>query len=553
MPDAMGSAHERRLTKAVVRVAGEIRRALRARFGASRSPGSRRRRGSASRKLAGLAALATLLSAGCSPDSRPGTPPRDVLLITVDTLRADHLSSWLYPRTTSRSANEPLREAGQVFDLDALAAGGVMFRNAFAHRGQTFPSVATLLTGRDPFNHGSVDNVGGGLAPSVPTLAEVLLDAGFTTGAFTTNRLLGPGIGPDGRTGRPSGIERGFEYFDQDFADSDRDFKAVQDAANWVKEQRAQGDPQLFTWVHLMGPHLPYDPQPLNGTVFAELFADPDYSGPANGSRDFLDTAYAEGRGLSGEDVYQVVALYDAEIARVGRLLELFFLVYDDLGEGDRGGLDRTLTIFAADHGEELYQRNGYWAHSKSVYSSVLHVPLVFHHPPSLTGRRVFDEIVQLDDVLPTVCDWLELDLPGGVTGRSLLPVLDEWRGRPFESRPAFGHWQDRIFTVRDERFRLVWNPDEIEPTDPPAGAYSVPRLALFDLEQDPLELHDVSEQFPGEIERLHAQLTDWIGTRQVPADARGLADPARLAGLEALGYLEKSSVEQPEPAGDPR
>ena len=553
MPDTMDSAYERCSTRTGGWVAGGTRRVSWASCWGSRTPIGLLCRGSGWGGFAGRTGLAALLTAGCSPTARPGTPPRDVLLITVDTLRADHLSSWLYPRTTSRSPNEPLREAGQIFDLDALAASGVMFRNAFAHRGQTFPSISTLLTGRDPFNHGSVDNVGGGLAPSVPTLAEVLFDAGFSTGAFTTNRLLGPGAYPNGRPGRPSGIERGFERFHHDFADADRDFKAVQDAANWVKEQRANGDPQLFTWVHLMGPHLPYDPQPLNGTVFAELFTDPDYSGPANGSREFLDTAYEEGRGLSGEDIYQVVALYDAEIARVGRLLELFFLVYDDLGGGDNGGLERTLTIFASDHGEELYQRNGYWAHSKSVYSSVLHVPLVFHHPPSLTGRRVIDEIVQLDDVLPTVCEWLELDLPYGVTGRSLLPVLDEWRGRPFESRPAFGHWQDRIFTVRDGRFRLVWNPEEVEPTDNPKGAYPVPQLALFDLAQDPLELHDVAGQFPGEVERLRGELGQWIDTRELPADARGLADPARMAGLAALGYVEPMPAEQPDPEEDSR
>ena len=488
------------------------------------------------------------LVAACTPGSRPGTPPRDLLLITVDTLRADHLSSWLYPRTTSRStASAAERDAGNAFGIDELAAGGVVFANAFAPRGQTFPAIVTLMTGRNPFGHGAIDNVDR-FTSDVPTLAELLSAEGFRCGAFTTNRLLGPGVGPDGRPGAPSGVERGFRSkFFQDFASPDRDLAAVQAAAEWVQAQRADGDPPLFTWIHLMGPHLPYDPAPLHGTDFASLFTDPDYAGPADGSREFLDGAYAEGRALSGEDVNHVVSLYDGEIARVSRLVELFCLVYDDLeGVAEGRGLDRTLLVFAGDHGEELYQRNGYWAHSKSVYGSVLHVPFFLRHPPSLTGRRVLAELVGLEDVLPTLCDWLELPVPPGMDGRSLLPLVDSHVVRPFESRPAFGHWRGDVFSVRTPDWRLVWNPGRVEPDDPPVGPYPIPELALFDVRRDPLELHDVAAEHPAVVEDLRDLLADWVAGVELPSGARTIVDPARMQSLIDLGYADPSQ----EPAG---
>ena len=119
-------------------------------------------------------------------------------------------------------------------------------------------------------------------------------------------------------------------------------------------------------------------------------FADPDYAGEANGSREFLDPVYRDGLPLSGHDVNRIVSLYDGEIARINYILRMFLQLYTGAFEEEpKHLLDKTLFVFASDHGEELYERHGYWAHSKSVYSSVLHVPLFIRHPPSLTGRRV--------------------------------------------------------------------------------------------------------------------------------------------------------------------
>ncbi len=475
----------------------------------------------------------------CGPAGRPGEPPRDVVLVTVDTLRADHLSSYLYGRPTSGPLPDHPGPGGERdLSIDGLAGEGVLFSRAFAPRGQTFPSIATLMTGRTAFEHGAIDNRDL-LGQEAITLAELLGEAGFATGAFTTNQLLVPG----------SGIEQGFQRFFSDFVSADRDLNVVQRASQWVGEQRAAGRP-MFLWLHLMGPHLPYDPNPLHGIDFAALFADPDYTGEADGSRAFLDKAYAEQIALSPEDIHQVVALYDGEIARINRLLSLFFYAFADRDRvGAPDHLDRALLVFTSDHGEDLHQRHGYWAHSKSVYDSSLHVPLFFRHPPSLTGRRVLDEIVELADVAPTVLEMLGLPVPGAVSGRSLLPLTDARDRRLFDSRPAFGHWRNRIFAVRTERWRLVLNPDGVEPDDFPPGPYPIPPLALYDTLADPLERIDVSADHPEVVERLRTELELWVA-RQRPA--RGAAAPIsaeRWQALQALGYV---GPDEQRPAGPP-
>lgn len=314
---------------------------------------------------------------------------------------------------------------------------------------------------------------------------------------------------------------------------SDRDHAILRAASQWIRERRAAGDQHLFTWVHLMGPHLPYDPQPFQNVPYARLFADPAYAGTIDGSREVLDAAYAEGRELSPADVARVVALYDGEIARVNALISLFVLGYADRGSG-RDHLEDTLVVFAGDHGEELHQRHGYWGHSKSVYSSVLHVPLFFRHPGSLTGKRVFGEVVGLEDVAPTVLDWFDVALDQRVSGRSLLPLVD---GEAFESRPAFGHWRDRIFTVRTKRWRLVLNPDGVTPEEEPPGPYPVPRLALYDLEEDPRELFDVSDRHPEVVEELRRELDAWLARLEDPPGDRVPLSDERRRALADLGY----------------
>lgn len=476
---------------------------------------------------------------GCGRTERPGTPPKHVLLITVDTLRADHMSAYLYGRpTTFQGASDEDKLLGRDLSLDKLAEEGVLFQRAFAPRGMTTPSVASLLTGLSPLEHGLLTN-GQVLDPGLTTLAERFQAAGFDTAGFSANRLIARG----------SGLEQGFGTFET-YASEDKDLDAIRGAMTWLNARDLDNGPPIFLWLHLVGPHLPYAPLPV-GTgdkevTFDDRFTDPDYAGPANGSREFLDAAYLKRQPLDGLDVNHVVGLYDGEIARVAHLLRTFLQLYSGVYEPEpKRRLDDTLLIFASDHGEELYEHNQYWAHSKSVYSSVLHVPLFMRHPASLTGRRVIDELVTLEDIAPTVIEWFDLPALPDTYGRSLLPLVDTYDEFEFTSRPAYGLWMDQIFTVRAPKrdgvgdWRLVYNPDRIEPNDKPEGAYPIPELALYDLELDPKEQRNVRAEHPQVVERLLLDLQDWRAARRQRAAAP--FDPDQAQRAEELGYLGSS------------
>ena len=203
--------------------------------------------------------------------------------------------------------------------------------------------------------------------------------------------------------------------------------------------------------------------------------------------------------------------------------------------------LDETLVVFAADHGEELAERHGYWAHSKSVYSSVLHVPLVFRHPPSLTGRRAFDDLVTLEDVAPTICEWFDVPAPDGARGRSLLPRMDGDAGRAPE-RLAFATWGDAVVSVAADlpsgRWRYVWNPEGVVPDDHPPGPYAIPSGTLFDRDRDPRERVDVAAEHPEVVADLERRIAAWLADlRPVAGEAGVSAELLRAAA--ALGYLE--------------
>ncbi len=460
--------------------------------------------------------LVLVLGAACGGGGRSPGAPESLVLVTVDTLRADHLSAWGYERATDAA---PELAPGSLVPLE-LARGGVRFARAFAPRGMTAPSVATLLTGRSPLESGVLSN-GDVLPEAAHTLAESFRAAGHETAAFTANRLLTV----------ESGLAQGFDHFDSAPAFAgDQDAAAVQGARAWLAQRTS--DRPLFLWLHLMGPHMPYEPAPLGASEYAGRFADPSYAGEADGSRAFLDAAYAahaSGGGLAPDDVERVRALYDAEIARTSRLLGELLSATADAD---------TAIVFVADHGEELHQRHGYWGHSKSVYDSVLHVPLVLHHPRSLPAGRVVDAVVELEDVPPTLLEWFGLPLPSGVRGRSFLDLARAADGGAPHDDVAFGLWRDRIVTARTARWRYVFNPERVEPGDPPQGAYPVPD-ALYDTASDPLELSDVAAEHPDVVAGLRARIAAWLASRETPPGSAGPTPEGLRDALEHLGYMD--------------
>jgi arylsulfatase A-like enzyme/Flp pilus assembly protein TadD len=297
-----------------------------------------------------------------------GEPRPSVLLVTVDTLRADALGAY------GRAA------AGTPW-IDRLAAGGVRFADAHAHNVVTLPSHANILSGRYPTEHGVRDNAGFRFPARLETLATRLRAAGYRTGAFVSAFPLASRFG----------LGAGFDVYDDTFVDAEarpafleqerRGTETVSLARRWLE---AGGERPSFCWVHVYEPHFPYRaPEPFASEL----------------------------RG----DAYQAeVAAADAAL---GPLLEPL------LAAGREG---RTLVVLTADHGESLGE-HGEATHGIFAYEATLKVPLILYLP-RLMAPRVVSSPARHVDVLPTVLDVLSLPLPAGLPGRTLLP---DATGRP--------------------------------------------------------------------------------------------------------------------------
>ena len=301
----------------------------------------------------------------------------NVLLITVDTLRADAIGAYGQPGGTT-----PV--------IDRLAAAGARFTTAHAHNVVTLPSHANILSGRLPGDHGVRDNAGFRFPADGETLATLLKSRGYHTGAFVSAFPLESRFG----------LTRGFDVYDDRFADAARPAFLIQErsgrdtiarALRWLDSQR---DNRWFCWVHLYEPHFPYAaPEP-----FASRFRNAPY--------------------------YGEVAAADASLAP---LLEPI------LATGRDG---RTLVVLTSDHGESL-DDHGEATHGVFAYEATLKVPLVVYQP-RLLRPVVVDAPAQHVDILPTVLDALALTAPSGVAGRSLLPAIAGEDDPAAIGRPAY-------------------------------------------------------------------------------------------------------------------
>jgi hypothetical protein len=300
-----------------------------------------------------------------------------------------------------------------------------------------------------------------------------------------------------------SGIEQGFASFQSDFSPA-RDENMAAAAARCLAEHAARGE-RVFVWLHLVGPHLPYAPEPLDGVDFRAQTCDPAYRGPADGSRAYADKVHAGELRLEAADRDHMRALYAAEVARVDHVLAK--LAPEDC-----------LFVFTADHGEELGERNAYFGHSKSVTSAGLHVPLFLHHPGTIAPGRT-PELFGLEQLQARMLAELGLGQ------------------RPSPRAVQVGLWRDRIFSARDPRWRLVWNPEKLEPQETPPGPYPVPEVALYDELADPLDILDVSAQHPGEVARLKDEIEHWRARQRRWSGVQQAPDAARRKAMRDMGY----------------
>jgi arylsulfatase A-like enzyme len=476
-----------------------------------------------------LAALAGLFAAaGCADESAapPGPDTRpDLLLVVVDTLRADRLSTYGNPRRTSPG-------------LDALAATGVVFDDNTAQSSWTLPSMASMLTGRHVFVNAQR------MPPDVPSLAERLADAGYETAAFVGN----PAVSPAGE------YDRGFEHYvgREHTGNVTWDARDLYAALNqWLIDHPRDGRPR-FVYLHFMDPHFPYAPK--DREVLPAEDPSVDVSRRMRLRDDvlsaWLDAVKAAGPGsplYDGFDrdrrhIVESRDRYDREIANVDAALQSILMLLEPT---------ERLVVVASDHGEVLWDHRHHPAlverdvppeertlrevffrdHSYHLYQELIRTPLIVAGPGFPRGRRLTTPVENVD-IVPTMMRAAGMPDDPALTGRALQDVV-AGSARP---RAAIFSFCNEGTAVRDvdDGWKLVW-------PSPTGDSFGMP-MQLYHLATDPHERTNLAEAgdtaVKGILRRLIRQREEAAASFPLYEDASYHSDdPEQAQVLQELGY----------------
>jgi arylsulfatase A-like enzyme len=336
-----------------------------------------------------VAAIIAGLGLACGPHEKP----LNLLVIGVDTLRPDHLGCYGYARDTSPA-------------IDRLASEGVLFEDVVSQAPWTLPSFATMFTSLYPSQHGANTAVTA-MRTSFPTLATILKERGYATGAIINAAVLRPEYG----------VNRGFDYYDPTPPQGRIADGTTRDALKWIDD--STGTP-FFLFAHYYDPHEPYAPPAPYDTLYRG-----DYRGQIGDSFVLSEhfptvtgTNFDDLRTLSPADWDRIESLYDGEIAFTDAAIQNLLQ-----GLRDRGLQKRTLIIFLSDHGEEFFGHKGF-GHGHTLFREVIRVPLIVSLPGRLPAGRRIDRQVRLVDVMPTVLELLNITGDIHCEGVSLVPLL---------------------------------------------------------------------------------------------------------------------------------
>ncbi len=440
-------------------------------------------------------------------------PSPSIVLITVDTLRADHCSAYGYALDTTPR-------------LEQLAREGARLETAYVPMPSTGPAHASLFTSRYPLAHQVLKN-GHVLASEYPVLAEALAGAGYTTAAFVSSFVL------DQRFG----YGQGFELYDDDFRGADSSYRGIQlwegievpgefdrrahettdRAISWLRAKGHRGG--FFLWIHYMDPHEPYDP-------------------PETWRNQYVDPA------MGRRNLRRAVALYDAEIAFTDRELGRLLDALDEISPPET-----TLVVLTADHGEGLLD-HGFMGHGPVLYEETLRVPLIFRWSGKIPTGSVIRGPAEIVDVMPTILGLVgiapgELALQGRDISGALTTgaALDPERSVFFQRRlyqkdlvptfPVEGVMFGRPLRVKGSKFGIRegdWKYIEapLEQT-----------RELYDLSTDPDERVNLLARRPELASELAGRLEAWrSGQEGLALGPVQEADDEELERLRALGYV---------------
>ncbi len=440
-------------------------------------------------------------------------PAPDVVLITVDTLRADRLGCY--------------GSANRTPNIDRLAAEGMLFEHAASPIPETRPAHFTVFTSRYPRDHGVLSNASA-WSPGARTLPQVYAEAGYLSAGFAACALFTDNDGPT----------LGFTVFDAPEEPQRTAEEVVPKAIEWLKT--VAPDQRFFLWLHLFDPHMPYKPPPpFNSGGPAETLEEwPDFHWP-----DLLTTAERHDGDLPRPVFERALALYDGEVEYVDHWLGRFFQTLEELGRWDN-----TLVALTADHGE-CFSKGVFFDHSQCLDDGAIAIPLIVRYPPRIKpGRRVATQ-VELLDIAPALLRLSDLPVPEEFFGRGLLERAEA----PGDSYAFFEHPYYRSFDVSSrqevlDRLRSVAG----EPTrrivgdrlqvGARSGAWKYLRRgteeSLFNTADDPGELVDLAPEDNARRDRFRNAVRRWMRDHPPQIDDSVGIHPDLKETLEALGYL---------------
>ena len=441
----------------------------------------------------------------------------NVLLIGIETLRADHVGCLGHHRNTTPT-------------FDKLAKEGVLFSNAIATSSWTMPTNMSVFTSLYPDVH-KTTTYQEKLPEARNTLAQILKENGYITAAFVSNPTLG----------HQYGFSKGFDLYDDFsvaldlgadlFGNNDRTGQNARTtltnevvsraAIGWLQKNHTK---PFFMFVFYFDPHHDYIPPPPFDTVF-----DPDYEGSIDGR----GIAYEPRKSTrpAQRDLEHIIALYDGEIlytdGYVSKLLEKF---------AEYGILDETLIVLFGDHGDEFYE-HGSTAHAHTLYNELIHIPLIFTLPSLIPQNKRVGAMVSQVDIMPTILDYLNIEYDGFIQGRSLRPLVEGPKNNLHDVVYA------EVKTPKNEALSAVITENHKFILNSSTGSKE-----LFDLNNDPNEQNNIYESrlLAGSVP-LEYQLKQWLAnnekiTRQLFGNEnlqKIELDENQLKQLKSLGYLQ--------------
>ena len=438
----------------------------------------------------------------------------NLLLIGVDSLRADHMSCYGYHRLTTPH-------------IDRLASGGVLFEEAFSPHIPTVPGYTSMLTGTDVISNQAVS-----LAPrdpldtSIKLLPEILGETGYRSAC----------VGFDGSFFRGFDEYRTYDYWPSWEDAPGHKAEELNRMAIPLLEDMAQGP--FFLFLRHMDPHTPYlPPPPFRDLFYSRDPVDGDNSMEPVFARNSFADYFRSWMPPGIRDIDWVVAQYDSSLAYMDACISRIMTRLEELGL-----LENTLVVITSDHGESLAEHGIYFDHH-GLYEQTIHIPLILHLPGAIPGGSRFSETVLQQDLLPTLLDVMgtgEAIKKLHIDGKSMLPIIE-----------GVEHWtRDEIYLSectwmkkqgwRTSRFKLI---QALEP-----DLYGFPPWELYDLTGDPGERNNIADDKPGIVKSLRERMESWKSRRMAES---GKPDPLEKnrPSFKASGYRMRALTSRKPPA----